>query len=193
MKNSQSEEFRQKIEQIYRKYLQLFPQEGKRLALLRHCLDAGANIHLRSEMRGHVTASALVLSADRSQVLLVHHRGLNVWIAPGGHYDLTDGEVWRTAERETIEETNASGLVLDHWHRTHLLPLDIDVHPIPARPERGEGDHFHFDCRYVFQASQDVKIARAERELINIAWKPVGSIPADSSLYAVARKIPSLR
>lgn len=190
----QTKEFRRNIEQCYLKYLQIFPQEGKRLVRLHQCLEAGAPIHARSEMQGHVTASAVILSADRSQMLLVHHRGLNVWIAPGGHYDLTDGELWHTAEREASEETNVSGLVLDQLYGTDRgVPLDIDIHFIPARPERNEGSHYHFDWRYVFRAPRDFEIIRATRELIDVAWKPVSSIEATSSLHPVARKIASFR
>ena len=39
----------------------------------------------RSLAIGHVTASGWVVSPDRRQVLLMHHRKLNRWFQPGGH------------------------------------------------------------------------------------------------------------
>ena len=188
---SHIEAFRQNIEDCYGRYLRRFPQEEKRLERLRQCLDAHAHIHARSEMQGHATASAVIASADNTQLLLVHHRGLNVWIAPGGHYDLTDGALDHTAAREASEETNASGLALDPWHHTELIPLDIDIHFIPARPERNEGSHYHFDWRYIFRAPQDFPLIRSQRELLAIAWKPVRCIEETSSLYPIVEKIAS--
>ena len=36
---------------------------------------------------------------------------------------------------------------LHRWHESHRCPIDIDVHPIPAKPKRDEAAHGHCDLR----------------------------------------------
>ena len=89
----------------------------------------------------HVTASALLVAADGSAVVLHKHKRLGVWLQPGGHID--PGELpWNAARREAEEET---GLVctLGSERLAH-----VDVHPGP----RG---HTHLDVRYVVTAALD--------------------------------------
>jgi hypothetical protein len=57
---------------------------------------------------GHVTCTGLVLSPDKSKILLVHHRRLDRWLLPGGHCESGDPGVESVAEREVIEETGAA-------------------------------------------------------------------------------------
>ncbi|WP_373330611.1 hypothetical protein [Salmonirosea aquatica] len=46
-------------------------------------VEENPNCFERSLKAGHVTASAWVVSPDRQQVLLMHHRKLNRWFQPG--------------------------------------------------------------------------------------------------------------
>jgi 8-oxo-dGTP pyrophosphatase MutT (NUDIX family) len=66
------------------------------------------------------------------------------------------------AHRELTEETGEAGrqasLALNY-------PLDIDVHLIPERPDRGEAEHLHFDFRFVFTMSaREIELASDEVE-----------------------------
>ena len=55
------------------------------------------------------------------------------------------------------------------------VPIDIDVHPIPANPAKGEPAHQHFDLRYTFTTTaKDVRL-QAE-EVHDFAWLPVAEI-----------------
>jgi 8-oxo-dGTP pyrophosphatase MutT (NUDIX family) len=95
---------------------------------------------------GHVTCTGLVLSPDKSKILLVHHRRLDRWLLPGGHCESTDPEVESVAEREVIEETGAD-LV-----RKAAPLVGIDVHPIPGNHR--EPLHLHHDLIFSFQANR---------------------------------------
>jgi 8-oxo-dGTP pyrophosphatase MutT (NUDIX family) len=126
-------------------------QRERMLAFLdRHPSDA----HLRSLQEGHLTASALVVDARGERALLTHHRKLGRWLQLGGHCD-GDANLAAVALRECSEESGIAGLAI------LPVPLDLDVHIIPARP--GEPEHAHLDTRFaVFAPTGALAVAGAE-------------------------------
>ncbi|HYK41343.1 MAG TPA: NUDIX hydrolase [Thermoanaerobaculia bacterium] len=117
----------------------------------------------RANPEGHVTGSAVVARADGSAFLLVRHRKLDRWLQPGGHCDPMDGGVLGTALREATEETGVEDLVPALDGR----PLDVDVHPIPARGE--EPAHLHYDVRYLV-TSEEPAGEHAAGEVSDVGW-----------------------
>ncbi|MDQ6892672.1 MAG: NUDIX hydrolase [Acidobacteriota bacterium] len=117
----------------------------------------------RANAEGHVTGSAVVARADGSAFLLVRHRKLDRWLQPGGHCDPDDGGVLGTALREATEETGVGDLVPALEGR----PLDVDVHPIPARG--GEPAHLHYDVRYLVTSSEATADPAAD-EVSEAGW-----------------------
>lgn len=93
---------------------------------------------LRSNLAGHFTGSAWLVSGDGQRALLMHHRKLNRWLQPGGHAD-GDTDLARVALREAEEESGLSELVVEPDI------FDLDRHRIPARGE--EPEHWHYDAR----------------------------------------------
>ena len=49
---------------------------------------------------GHFTASAFVLSPDRRELILIHHKKLGIWVQPGGHVETSDEDLLSAARRE---------------------------------------------------------------------------------------------
>jgi 8-oxo-dGTP pyrophosphatase MutT (NUDIX family) len=121
---------------------------------------------------GHITCTGLVLAPDGMRVLLVHHGRLNRWLAPGGHVEPEDAEIWDSARREVIEETGVR-LVPDG------VPLlaGADVHGIPGKDT--EPYHLHHDLLFAFRAASDE--FHLSDESLAIAW----CAPADFDRYAV--------
>ena len=180
--------FRNYVEHLYRAYLTVFPEEEARLARLWRAIEAREDLHTRTAMAGHMTASSYVLAPDKACLLLVYHRALNRWLAPGGHYEARDGDLTHCARREAQEETAVEDLSLDIWHERLGIPLDIDIHPIPANSRKGETEHYHFDCRYVFHAFTTT-IRGAPMEVSAVEWKPLVRIGSQESVYPVVQKI----
>jgi len=100
---------------------------------------------------GHITCSGLVFAPDGNRILLVHHRRLDRWLLPGGHVEPEDPEIWDAARREVVEETGA--ILVPGTSCTALVSLD--VHGIPANPNRREPYHLHHDLTFSFQAISD--------------------------------------
>ncbi len=112
---------------------------------------------------GHVTCTGLVLSPDRNQILLVHHRRLNRWLLPGGHCESDDSTIASVAQREVKEETGA--VLLEN-----AAPLvGIDVHPIPAKHR--EPLHLHHDLIFAFQAKS--LSTQCSPESRDVRWCPL--------------------
>lgn len=154
------------IADLTRAYLDRHPGDRERLAALVEQMAGDADMTSRSNMAGHVTGSVLTLDRTRRKALLVHHAVHDVDIAPGGH--LEPGEhPYDAARRELAEETGVTGT------RTPAggpLLLDIDSHPIVARPDKGEGPHMHHDIMWLELCDHDVEPVPQADEVGDARW-----------------------
>jgi 8-oxo-dGTP pyrophosphatase MutT (NUDIX family) len=121
-----------------------------RVDLLRAALDAGRSVTSRKDLPIHVTCGVVVRDPD-GRILQIRHRALDRWLLPGGHLEPGDDRLISAARREAFEET---GLVTGDAGSAEVrpVPVDIDIHPIPASAGKGEPGHHHADFRYVVQA-----------------------------------------
>jgi 8-oxo-dGTP pyrophosphatase MutT (NUDIX family) len=156
-----------------------------RMLELTEAPDACARSHFAP---GHFTASAFVLSPDRRELILIHHRKLGIWVQPGGHIDATDLDLESAARREVAEEVGLRELEA-------LLPnsalFDLDIHAIPARKD--EPAHEHFDVRFAFVA-RTLSFERSE-EVADVRWVPLAearAITTDRSVLRAVEKLPAL-
>lgn len=147
-------------------------------------LDSAPECFHRHCFPGHFTGSALVVSADGAKALLNHHKFLDKWLQFGGHCD-GDEDLVRVALREAEEETGISGLIL-----ASEKPFDLDIHPIPENPKRGEPAHFHYDVRYVLIAPEGAQ-AKCSEESVALQWftpAEMGDLPLDDGLRRLLEK-----
>lgn len=124
---------------------------------------------------GHITGSAIVLSPDRQEALLVFHRRLRKWLQPGGHVEAVDSSILDTVLREAAEETGAR---LDRSWSPRLI--NADVHAIPAYRE--EPAHLHFDLVYLLRAAS--KVLGPVDEDTRAAWFPLIDPPEPDTALA---------
>ncbi|MDX2009392.1 MAG: NUDIX hydrolase [Myxococcaceae bacterium] len=119
----------------------------------------------RDQWPAHFTGSAVVVTPDGAQVLLVLHAKLNRWLQPGGHADPADGGAMEaTALREAREET---GLEVS-LHPATTGPIDVDVHVIPAR--KADPEHRHLDVRFLVLAKNPGALAHDPAESHGAQW-----------------------
>jgi 8-oxo-dGTP pyrophosphatase MutT (NUDIX family) len=169
--------FREHVRTLLDGHARAFELPEDSHALLRRQIASGDDIHSRGTFPGHVTTSAFILDEAGERILLIHHRSLDRWLQPGGHYEAPE-DLAVSALREAVEETGMKGLVIDSWHRTSGLAIDIDSHRIPARPERGEPEHWHHDIRYMVRAKERTAIRPDLREVHGAEWRELHELEA---------------
>jgi 8-oxo-dGTP pyrophosphatase MutT (NUDIX family) len=166
--------FRHLVGTILDDHAMTFGVPAERHALLRSQIERGDDIHSRRTFPGHVTTSAFILDGS-GRILLIHHRSLGRWLQPGGHYEPPD-HLEASALREAVEETGVPGLVIDPWHRRSGIPVDIDSHRIPARPDRNEPEHWHHDIRYVVRVEAGGVLRPDLREVHGAEWRDLADL-----------------
>ena len=146
-------------------------QESLRREYVDH-LEAHADGTERSCPGAHVTAGALILAADRTEVLLTLHAKAKRWFHMGGHLEPQDTSLADAALREATEESGVQGLVLDP------VPLHLDAHEVAFC-----GKHpsvRHLDVRFLALAPEGAAHAVSE-ESIDVRWWPVDGLPNDAA------------
>lgn len=130
-------------------------------------LAAREDACLRSCTPGHITASALVLDADATHVLLTLHPRVGRWIQLGGHCEPTDDTVLAAALREAREESGLDALTIDPQ------VLHLDTHPITCS---GGVPTRHLDVRFLVRSAPGAEIVRSA-ESLDLRWWPVDALP----------------
>lgn len=172
------DDLRRDVSALLDAYLVAYSNEREDVARFHALLDTVADPFVATEARGHITASTVVVTPEADAVLLLFHQKLGRWLQPGGHVETDlDASIHAAARRELREET---GLDPD---RAEPQLLDIDIHPIPARPEMPA--HEHYDLRILFRHPT------VSFESSSIRWLPLSEVERDRepSLARFARKI----
>ncbi|MFN0118372.1 MAG: NUDIX hydrolase [Elusimicrobiota bacterium] len=126
-----------------------------------HFVENEPDCFKKSLLKGHVTGSAWVVDPSHHKVLLTLHKKLKKWLQLGGHAD-GESDLLQVAIREAQEE---SGLEKIFPISTEIF--DLDIHLIPSRQQ--EPEHFHYDIRFMLEASQPELIKKSS-ESIDLRW-----------------------
>ncbi|HST45569.1 MAG TPA: NUDIX hydrolase [Luteimonas sp.] len=163
-------------------YARRWPDEAGTVAAFRELLDDAEDPFRRERLAGHFTASAWLVDATGTRVLLTHHRKLGRWLQLGGHAD-GDRDLAAAALREAQEESGLQDLDVEP------APFDLDSHPIPARSDTPA--HAHYDVRYVVHARGATDFV-VSAESLALAWRDIRGLrddpDTDPSLRRMADK-----
>ncbi|WP_333777698.1 NUDIX hydrolase [Streptomyces sp. IBSBF 3136] len=152
-------------------------QEELRQVYLDH-LDAHPDGMWKACGDGHITASALVIDAERGRVLLTLHRKLRMWLQMGGHCEPSDATLADAALREATEESGVAGL--------NLLPggpVRLDRHHTPCA--------WHLDVQYAALAPAGAVEAISD-ESLDLRWFAYDEV-ADVADASVVRLVEATR
>ncbi|MBR2468521.1 MAG: NUDIX domain-containing protein [Clostridia bacterium] len=123
-------------------------------------LKNNTNCYDRSNLKGHITAGALLVDG-KGEVLLNHHLGNGMWLQFGGHSD-ADTDTLNVAKREVMEESG----ITDFEVISEGI-FDVDVQVIPYSARKNEPEHFHYDVNFLFLAhNKNFVISNESSELM---------------------------
>lgn len=144
-------------------------------------------IKTRTNLFGHITASAFIINENKDEALLIYHNKYKKWLSPGGHIE--EGETCQQASfRETTEEVG-----LENLNLCSNEIFDIDVHRIPEKIKNGivEPEHWHFDIRYLYQTNKENNLTIDTKEVNEYKWYKIEDLKneKDSSISRMANKV----
>ena len=169
------------IEEI-KNYVPGCEQEEKDKALMLKFLAENGDAFSRENTLAHMTASAWVLSPDRTKVVMCYHNIYKSWSWTGGHAD-GDTDLLAVAMREVEEETGLKTHPVENGIFS-LESLTVDGH---IKKGVYVSSHLHFNVTYLLQAeSEDLR--RKADENSDVKWfTPTEALAASTEPWMVER------
>jgi len=154
------------IREDIRNYQPFNIQEQKDKGIILDFLDRYDDAFYRTNLLGHMTASAWVVNKDKTRVLMAYHKIYDSWAWLGGHCD-GDEDCLAVALREVKEEAGVKSVVPVSEDLFSLEILSVDSH-------YKNGDyvptHLHLNVTYLLQVDENDELFVKEDENSGVAW-----------------------
>lgn len=127
-------------------------------------------------LHSHYVATGYIYDQTSSRFLLIQHKKLGRWLAPGGHLEAGE-EPHAGALREVREEIGQEGRVLDLLATPEVntpsvpqlpAPFCILAETIPAGPR--DDEHIHIDFVYIVEIDPTQVLTISEAEISLARW-----------------------
>lgn len=140
-------------------------QEARDVEELLRRLRSGEELYTRDNASAHLTASAWVVSPDRTQVLLAYHNLYHSWAWLGGHAD-GERDLLAVALREVREESGVSAVPVSDQL------FSVEILPVSGHEKRGEyiSSHLHMNVTFLLEADPSDPIRSKPDENSRVAW-----------------------
>jgi len=158
-------------------------QEERDKAVMLRLLSEKKDAFFRSSALAHMTASAWVVDASRTRVLMLYHHIYRSWSWAGGHAD-GDEDLLAVAVREVREETGLQQLTCLCPGIFSLENLTVDGHE-----KRGVyvPSHIHCNVTYLLQGADEPLRAKPD-ENSGVRWfTPEEALRASTEPWMVER------
>lgn len=177
---------RQQLLTALERYKTSYIEEAAMVERTRRFIEEHSNCFDRHLMPGHVSGSAWVVNPDRSRVLMMHHRKLDLWLHPGGHAD-NEPDIVTVVLKECAEETGIA------HSQIRLLSdgiFDVDVHTVHANAH--DPRHEHFDIRFLVEIDDRVPIP-GNHESHDIGWVTLDQVMRFNNARSIFRLVQKTR
>lgn len=168
---------KEKLIREIRDYIPYNSQEEADKSLILSWLETDIDISRRSCQTAHLTASAWVVTKDRSKVLMAYHNLYDSWAWLGGHAD-GDWDLRAVAAREALEESGISQV-----YPLGSGPISLEILTVSGHEKKGSyvPCHLHLNLTYLFEAEEDTLLRAKPDENSAVAWIPTEEIALWSS------------
>lgn len=158
-------------------YIPVNEQEETDRQTLQKWLASPEDISVRDHLTAHLTASAWVVTPDRSKVLMAYHKIYNSWAWLGGHAD-GDWDLCRVALKEAREESG-----IEHVRLVSENPVSLEILTVDGHEKKGKyvPCHLHLNLTYLFEADPDQSLHCKPDENSGVAWIPMSELSSYSS------------
>ena len=157
---------KEKLIQQVQHYIPVNEQEQTDKSTFLRWLQRDADISIRENLDGHLTASAWVVNPERTHVLMAYHKLYDSWAWLGGHAD-GNWNLQAVAEKEAREE---SGIA--HLRPVSEDPISLEVLTVNGHEKKGKyvPCHLHLNLTYLFEGSMDESLRCKPDENTGVAW-----------------------
>lgn len=141
-------------------------QEARDAAEIVRRLRGGEDLWTRENAAAHLTASAWIVSPDRTRTLMCFHTLYNSWSWLGGHAD-GETDLLAVALREAREESG-----LTRVRPASDKPLSVEILTVDGHEKRGQyvSSHLHLNVTYLLEADPDEALTVKADENSGLAW-----------------------
>ena len=167
----------EKLRQQVESFVPCNEQEERDRENLLRWIDSGADILTRKNEVAHLTASAWVMSPDRTKVLMAYHNLYDSWAWLGGHAD-GESDLLAVALREAEEESGVGAVCAVTGEILSVETLCVEGHE-----KRGQyvPCHLHLNVTYLLEADPSLPLKVKPDENSAVAWIAVEDIAKKSS------------
>lgn len=141
-------------------------QEERDREMILRCLREEPDVFTRRNELAHMTASAWIVNAQRTKVLMAYHNLYRSWSWLGGHAD-GETDLLQVALKETREE---SGIA-------HLRPVAQEIYSVETlhvcghvKHGRYVSSHIHLNVTYLLEADENDPLFIKADENSGVAW-----------------------
>ena len=168
------------IREAIEKYCPCCEQEARDKAVILAFIDSNPDAFERSNLIGHMTASAWVVNERFDRVLMAYHNIYDSWSWLGGHAD-GDEDLLAVALREVREESGVKNVRPASEDIFSLEVLTVDGHV-----KRGKyvSSHLHLNVTYLLIADDTDNLTVKPDENSGVKWfTPEGAVEASSEKW----------
>ena len=160
-----------------RAYIPFNEQEAADKAEILRRLEQGGDLYTREDPSAHMTASAWIVSPDRTQVLMAYHNLYDSWSWLGGHCD-GERDLLQTALREAQEESG-----LEEVKPVSREIYSLEILCVNGHVKKGKflSSHLHLNVTYLLEADPCQPIRSKPDENKAVRWFPLEEAVAASS------------
>lgn len=156
----------EKLRQMLLAYRPGCEQEETDRRIMLELMETRRNLLTRENSTAHFTASAWLVNADRTKVLMVYHNIYQSWSWTGGHAD-GQADLLQVARREAMEETG-----LKQIRTVSEEPFSLEILTVDGHIKKGNyvSSHLHLNLTYLLEADEREELSVKPDENSGVRW-----------------------